>query len=265
MVRQIITLLSSVLVLSGCMSTSTYYPKPDQASVSKERQNQIDYVQNNAGQKAIQQGNYKERLSKVANDILRGGMSLCYDLGKPESECRFSFGLATGAAVNAYADGRTIYVSQPMMDLANTNEELAVVMGHEYAHNLMKHVKAKQTNAMVGGVVGALMDTFAASQGMQTQSSLSKMGSNIGAMSYSKDFEKEADYIGLYVTQRAGYDISNAPELWRKMSLQDSKAIYNGVTHPSNPERYVALGQTIREIDRKKEAGEPLVPNIKHE
>jgi hypothetical protein len=47
------------------------------------------------------------------------------------------------------------------------------------------------------------------------------------------------------------------------MSVGNEEAIYSGVTHPTNPERYLALSETIKEIERKKNNGAPLVPDVR--
>ena len=53
--------------------------------------------------------------------------------------------------------------------------------------------------------------------------------------------EAEADYVGMYILANAGYEYANASDLWRRMSQKDPDAIWLSTTHPSNPERYVAL------------------------
>jgi predicted Zn-dependent protease len=91
----------------------------------------------------------------------------------------------------------------------------------------------------------------------------SQLGGNIGAGTYSVAFEKEADYVGLYIFARTGYDPNNAIEFWRKMSLANESAIDMGVTHPTNPERFIAMKKTIAEINYKHQTGQSLVPQFK--
>ena len=88
------------------------------------------------------------------------------------------------------------------------------------------------------------------------------MGMQAGAIAYAKDFEAEADYLGTYLAARAGFEISDAPLLWRRMAVEHPGSIGRGfmATHPSTPERATALARTVEEIEGKIASGQPLVP-----
>ncbi len=91
--------------------------------------------------------------------------------------------------------------------------------------------------------------------------------SEVGARAYSQDFEAEADYVGLYIAELAGYNIDEAPYFWRKMGVKHPASINqnHAASHPSTPERFVAIEDTIKEINQKKIAGLQLMPNINEE
>ena len=77
------------------------------------------------------------------------------------------------------------------------------------------------------------------------------------------DFEAEADYIGVYYAARAGYDISEVASLWRRIAVRNPVSIHlEGTTHPSSAIRFLAIEQTVLEIDDKRRKGESIVPNI---
>jgi predicted Zn-dependent protease len=131
------------------------------------------------------------------------------------------------------------------------------VLAHEIAHNTMKHMDAKRTNASVGSI----LDIAAAIYGVNTHGMFGGLAGN----AHSKGFESEADYVGLYLMTRAGLPIDDAPTFWRRMAANNPASIRGGylATHPATPERFVALEQTIAEIRDKQARGEPLVPNRK--
>ena len=81
-------------------------------------------------------------------------------------------------------------------------------------------------------------------------------------MRYSKAFEQEADHVGLYISRRAGYNLDSMPNIWRRMAAGNPSGIYNASTHPTYPERYIAMQQTINEIRAKEKAGQPLLPGF---
>jgi len=89
----------------------------------------------------------------------------------------------------------------------------------------------------------------------------------IGGAAYSKSFEFEADYAGLYIAARAGHDVTGAANFWRRMAAEHPKSMEKAfaASHPSTPERFVAMEKTIQEIKEKQKLGEPLIPESKKE
>ena len=86
---------------------------------------------------------------------------------------------------------------------------------------------------------------------------------NAGAASYSVDFEKEADYVGLYYAERAGFDTSQVGDFWRRLAINDPKRTTHRNSHPTTPERFLAIDETRKEISAKLETGTALLPNMK--
>lgn len=265
--KKIIYLIMATIFVTSCAKPTTNYPSMTLAEIEAEKKYQQDLVNKKeiAKREKEMEKNLKhqELLISVAKKIMPAGAKLCNDLGNGSDGCVYEFKLEKSKEVNAYADGKNIIVTEGMMDFARDPNDLAVVLGHEYAHNIMGHIKAKKQNVGMGSIFGSLVDVLATSQGMSTAGLFGDLGTMAGAYGYSKDFEKEADYVGLYITEMAGYNIDTAPDFWRKMSLRDSDSIQKGFTHPTNPERYIALGKTIREIKRKRQSEQAMLPNIR--
>jgi predicted Zn-dependent protease len=79
---------------------------------------------------------------------------------------------------------------------------------------------------------------------------------------YSKEFEAEADYVGLYLMARAGFAIEDTPNFWRRMAIAHPGSVKRGLaaSHPPTPERFLALEKTVEEIDAKRARSEALLP-----
>ncbi len=180
----------------------------------------------------------------------------------PVKACDYDIELLTSDAVNAFADGKKIVVTTGMLRFTETDTELATVMSHELAHNVMDHVDSKTTNAVIGGGMGLAVDILAAMAGVNTQGQFMKLGANMGGGAYSQSFESEADYVGLYIMASAGEDYRNAAPFWRRMAVAHPDSIEHAKTHPSTAERFVAMKKAVAEIDRKAAAGEPLKPEV---
>ena len=181
-----------------------------------------------------------------------------------DTVCAFSTAVVKDDALNAFADGKTVYVTSAMMRFATEPGELQTVVAHEIAHNAMRHMDAKKRNAAIGAFFGALLDVAAASQGVNTGGEYTNEMAALGAMTFSQDFEREADYVGLYVMARAGLDVDHAANLWRRMATESPGSIKFATTHPTTAERFVRLDQTAAEIRAKQAAGKPLLPEMKH-
>jgi hypothetical protein len=190
-------------------------------------------------------------------EIERAGESLSLTV-KPERACRYPIALRPEQIVNAYADGRQVMVTRGMVNFARSDDELALVISHEMAHNIMKHMEARQQNTGLG--VLADIATILLSRGQ-----VNPNFTNLAATRYSQEFEAEADYVGLYIMAQSGMPITDAPKFWRRMAAANPGSIKtnHGASHPSTAYRMVALEQTVKEIDDKKQRGEPLVPNMK--
>ena len=145
------------------------------------------------------------------------------------------------------------------------NDELAtaVITSHELAHIIQNHIEIKKTNQRIAGIFGLALDIGAYTSGINTSGKIKSIAENIGANQYSKALEKEADYVGTYILARNGYDFEKLPMFWRKFSIEVPNSIYssNSATHPSTSERAVLLEETIKEIKKKIENNEKLIPN----
>lgn len=175
-----------------------------------------------------------------------------------EPVCDYPVVLHPADAINAFADGRQVAVMRGMLRFARDDLELAVVIGHELAHNSMKHIEKQTGNVLLG----TILDILAAARGVNTQGAFG----NLAGLVFSKEFEAEADYVGLYFVARAGFDVSRAPNFWRRMAAASPGAIGRqgfAASHPSTPERFLALEKTVEEIRAKQAAGRELAPELR--
>lgn len=136
--------------------------------------------------------------------------------------CAYRFQLYPSSARGASSDGQTISVSTALTRYARRDEDLAVILGHEMAHNVLGHVQHPTGS--------------------------------------SRERERQADYVGLYLAARAGYDISGASSFWKAFGADDWRARWGFLTHPSPSARSRALAAVAAEIAAKKAAGQPLLP-----
>lgn len=180
----------------------------------------------------------------------------------PVPVCRMEVVLEDNNTWNAYADGKQIHVERKLMRDLSNDDELAFVLAHELSHNLLGHVGKSQQNVLVGAAAGMVIESIvSAAGGGNLGGSIAKAGAMAGQMTYSKEFEREADYVGMYILANTGYDLDAGPRVARAIARQDARSIRYASSHPSSAERAASLNATINEIDDKMRTNQPLVPN----
>ncbi|QIM67340.1 deoxyribonuclease HsdR [Mannheimia granulomatis] len=153
--------------------------------------------------------------------------------------------------LNAWAmpGGKMAFYTGLVERLNLSDDEIAVVMGHEMAHALKEHGKSDRTVSAITGIVGVIADVaVTASTGVNTEGLLSTGVDLIATKPFSRSQETEADEVGLMLMAEAGYNPSAAPNVWIKMSKANgSSGLSIFSTHPSNEERQENLARLVPE------------------
>ena len=165
----------------------------------------------------------------------------------PRANCDFRIVVddRPGQPPNAYQtldrDGQPILAfTLPLIAQVRNQDELAFVMGHEAAHHISGHIPRQQQNAAAGAILlGGLAAITGASQTIVDQAV--DIGAGVGARSYSKNFELEADALGTVITHNAGYNPVRGAEFFSQ--LPDPRNRFLG-THPPNAQRV----ETVRRV-----------------
>lgn len=126
---------------------------------------------------------------------------------------------------------------------ARNRDEIAFILSHEAAHHIAGHIARGQQTAQAGAVLaGALAQLGGGDEGMIR--SAQQIGGQIGARSFAKSFELEADALGAQIARDAGYDPVRGADYF--LRVPDPGNVFLG-THPPNAERLAtvrrALGQ----------------------
>lgn len=152
--------------------------------------------------------------------------------------------------INAWCmpGGKIAFYTGILEQLRLTDDEAAMIMGHEMAHALREHARAR----------------IAKSQGTSTLLSLgsqllglgqlgdvaASIGTQLLTLRFSRDDEKDADLVGLEVAARAGYNPQASVSLWEKMAQAGGGAGGPSFlsTHPSGPERIQQLQANVPKV-----------------
>jgi predicted Zn-dependent protease len=142
--------------------------------------------------------------------------------------------------VNAWmVPGGRAAVYTGMIDFARSDDELAVVMGHEACHAIARHGTERVSH---GTLIGTGTEIAGAAAGSPEVAQGSAMAAHLLLqLPHSRDQEIEADEMGLLTAAQAGYDPRSAIDLWRRMQSQNGGSIEFLSTHPSESTRIERL------------------------
>ena len=175
-----------------------------------------------------------------------------------EPACDYDVLLFQADDVNAAADGDDVAITTGMARYAQSDEELALVIGHELAHNAMRHrerLAASTRLARVGGLLGSILIGAATGVSVDLYSLAAR-----GTKQTRLTLEREADYVGMYFAARAGYDVSKATSFWRRLGADYPTSTYTRFSHPGSPERSLNISATAEEIAQKRTSQLALTP-----
>lgn len=139
------------------------------------------------------------------------------------------------------SSGRPIIAfNLPLIAMAENEDELAFVMGHEASHHIRDHLTRQQEAATAGAI---LLGGLASIGGGNAEAvrSAQELGAVVGARSYSKDYELEADQLGTIIAARAGYDPLVGAQFFNR--IPDPGNRFLG-THPPNRDRMDIVRRT---------------------
>ncbi len=151
-----------------------------------------------------------------------------------------------------------------ILPITQNEAGLAVVMGHEVAHAVLRHGGKRMTQ---GTLTQGAMSALEAGLGMMEMSGEAKggvmaamgMGANVGVLlPFSRDHESEADIEGLRYAIRAGYDPNEAPKLWERMAKLGGSGQPEWLsTHPASEARAATLRAMIPELVEQEKNWQP--------
>jgi predicted Zn-dependent protease len=127
---------------------------------------------------------------------------------------------------------------------ARNADEIAFVLGHEAAHHILGHIPQTQQTAMAGAMMAGILAQAAGADAAAVESA-QRMGATMGARSYSREFELEADALGAEIAWRAGYDPVLGAGFFDR--LPDPGDRFLG-SHPPNAQRKAQVRAVVAQL-----------------
>ena len=175
------------------------------------------------------------------------------DMSQELNGFAWEYNLIESEEVNAWCmPGGKVVVYSGILPVAQNENGLAVVMGHEIAHAVAKHSNERMSQALIAQLGGQTLAAALQQQPQKTQEiwmSAFGVGVQLGTvLPYSRLQESEADHLGLIFMAMAGYDPNSAIEFWQRMSQNTgAKPPEFLSTHPSDENRIKEIKSEIPE------------------
>lgn len=191
-----------------------------------------------------------QRLQRIAKALI----PQTYVWNERAREWSWAVALIRNNDINAFCmpGGKIGFFTGIIDRLQLSDDEIAMIMGHEMAHALREHSReqlAKNSATSLGISLGAQLLGLG-----DIGNYAARLGGQLLSLRFSRNDESDADLVGLEIAARAGFNPQASVSLWQKMgSITGNSA--NGLaflsTHPSGPER-------IRELQRNVPSVQPL-------
>ncbi|HET8754275.1 MAG TPA: M48 family metallopeptidase [Salinimicrobium sp.] len=163
---------------------------------------------------------------------------------------QWEYSLIDDESVNAWAmPGGKIAFYTGILPIAKDETGVAAIMAHEVAHALANHGAQRMSAAQLqqlGAVAGSVALSGKSQETQQIFAQAYGLGTQLGVMlPFSRNHESEADRIGLTLMALAGYNPSEAADLWRRM-----KANSDGAAPPEFLSTHPSTDTRIRNIEK---------------
>jgi len=157
--------------------------------------------------------------------VQRIGRRIALSVGRELPNAQWEFVVFESPELNAFAlPGGKVGVYTGLMKLAESDDELAAVMGHEIAHVTSRHGGERTSQNVAVAGVGLLAGIGMEARDVDPERrnlilAAYGVGTTVGLMlPYSRLHETEADSVGLRFAAGAGYDPRAAVTFWRRMT-----------------------------------------------
>lgn len=158
--------------------------------------------------------------------VVRGGREIEVAVAARPG-CAARFDVRAGRSNNASSDGTYVQISSDLIEQAHGDAEVATVLAHELAHNILRHPQQLKAS---------------------------------GPRPRVRDTEKAADRLSVYLLDAAGYPVDAAVAFWSRWGRQNDLGIFSDRSHPGWKQRVASIATEAAAIAAARAAGQAVRP-----
>jgi predicted Zn-dependent protease len=190
------------------------------------------------------------RLRAIAQKII----PLTSDWNERARQWKWEVNLIGSNQINAFCmpGGKIVFYTGILKTLQLSDDEVAMVMGHEIAHALREHARERMGKSTVTAgaarLGGALLSGWLGIDPRLTDT-VAQQGANLLTLKFGREDESEADLVGMELAARAGFDPRAGVTLWQKMAAANKGAPPQWLsTHPSGNTRIAEIEANLPKV-----------------
>lgn len=256
MKKKILLALMALLVMFAC-SKNVFTGRKQLNLIPASELNQMSFAEYKSflsQNKPVTSGSNLDMVRRLGNDMKIAVEAYYKSKGLQNELKNFAWEfnvIDDPKTINAFCmPGGKVVVYTGIINLAQTEDALAVVMGHEIAHALAHHGNERMSQGLVAQLGLTSLQVALSQKPSQTNNLLlaaAGAGAQIGILlPFSRKHESEADEIGLYLMSMAGYDPNAAAPFWNRMNQSAGARPPEFLsTHPDPSKRSERLKQLV--------------------
>ena len=192
----------------------------------------------------------RQRLERIAQRLI----PYTHRFSERADAWKWEVNLLGSKQVNAFVmpGGKIAFYTGIIDRLKLTDDEIAMIMGHEMAHALLEHGREREGKARIAQIATVGASVFSQILGYgNLGGQLASGASQLTLLSFSRGDETEADLVGMDIAARAGYDPRAAVKLWQKMAaLSNEKGQPPQFlsTHPAHATRIDTIRSALPKV-----------------
>ena len=262
--QRLLPALAGLLMLGGCAGAVHQLPMVSQDNLSIA-QTELEKAGGAPARQTVSDDEVRTRINAAVDRIRPAATQVCREMNV--GVCDWQIVISNNRALNASAGPNgVITVNRGIVEYAENEEQIAMVIGHEMAHQAANHLVAAQRNQMVGAMIGGILlgavSAIASSRNSNSAaitaravSAGANVGAAVGRISYSKEQEREADYLAALILYRSDMDLDKARGFLVTMARASGRKETGMLdSHPAGPERLAAWDRDVEEIRAAKGA-----------
>ena len=190
------------------------------------------------------------RLRAIAQKII----PLAGEWNERARQWKWEVNLIGSNQINAFCmpGGKIVFYTGILKTLQLSDDEVAMVMGHEIAHALREHARERMGKSTVttgaARLGGALLSGWLGIDPRLTDT-MAQQGANLLSLKFGREDESEADLVGMELAARAGFDPRAGVTLWEKMAAANKGAPPQWLsTHPSGNTRIADIEANLPKV-----------------